>query len=683
MPQATIDKRNLRYDQVHAKGGVALMEAAASKAAQDVGHALQVWPDSVNAFTGHFNDVKPSGAPALMAAHAGPPPTDGDLIHRAKSYVQSIRGAIGFAAAAPVEFEADPKVVRTSSDKRIVSLQQTVNGIEVWGMEPKVWFKPDGSVERFVGDTVSLPPSLPTEPEVAVETALLAAARAAAQAIKKTDALGETFTLPRIDIAGWTPAVTGRDTRAARTTAFDNGPFEDVAPASLVYFYMGERTRLAWRFVIAREFHAAQYLILVDAEEQADGAPEILYMRDQTSAAAQPVTAISGNVFRHNPNEGNMTRVDFPLALAEYPLQAPAGMPQGFPLPWTALANGMVATVGNNVIAVNGTTKQPYAVQPGGNQARFEPSQDTPEQYVTNIFYFCNYMHDFFMMLGFDEENGNFQQTNVSGRGRGADPVRAFAHPGQVFGIANMATRADGQAGVMNMGLFAATGRHTANDADVVFHEFCHGVSNRLVGGLHDAQGLNEDQSLSMGEGWGDFFALSIRNHGAATERVVTGSYVTNNPAGIRQKPYDDQYPGKFGDIGKGAGQVAGAPDVDYREIHNVGEIWCATLMHLLRAMTTAVGDKSRAYQLTWQAVVDGMKLTPKNPSFLAARDAILSAFAAMKGRQVTNAEAPIVQQAAWSAFAKFGMGFNASCPNATLDGCQGDGSMPPAGWED
>jgi extracellular elastinolytic metalloproteinase len=54
-----------------------------------------------------------------------------------------------------------------------------------------------------------------------------------------------------------------------------------------------------------------------------------------------------------------------------------------------------------------------------------------------------------------------------------------------------------------------------------------------------------------------------------------------------------------------------------------------------------------------------------------------------MKGRQIADAEAPIVKQAALSAFAKFGMGFNASCPNATLDGCQGDDSMPPAGWED
>ena len=50
-----------------------------------------------------------------------------------------------------------------------------------------------------------------------------------------------------------------------------------------------------------------------------------------------------------------------------------------------------------------------------------------------------------------------------------------------------MLTLADGKQGLMNMGLVAGgVNRHTAFDSDVVFHEFTHGVSNRLVGGLLD-----------------------------------------------------------------------------------------------------------------------------------------------------------------------------------------------------
>jgi len=99
---------------------------------------------------------------------------------------------------------------------------------------------------------------------------------------------------------------------------------------------------------------------------------------------------------------------------------------------------------------------------------------------VVNIFYFCNYMRDFFYMLGFNERSGNFQKINFTGTGTGGDPVLARAHPGPVFGTANMITKADGIGGLMNMGPVASTNRHTAFDSDVVFHEFTHGVSTRV-----------------------------------------------------------------------------------------------------------------------------------------------------------------------------------------------------------
>ena len=61
-------------------------------------------------------------------------------------------------------------------------------------------------------------------------------------------------------------------------------------------------------------------------------------------------------------------------------------------------------------------------------------------------------------------------------RDLGADPVDALAHPGRVFGTANMSTRADGLAALMNMGLVTSTGTalpasnaSTALRASVVF----------------------------------------------------------------------------------------------------------------------------------------------------------------------------------------------------------------------
>ena len=134
---------------------------------------------------------------------------------------------------------------------------------------------------------------------------------------------------------------------------------------------------------------------------------------------------------------------------------------------------------------------------------------------------------------------------------------------------------------------------------------------------MRDANALEEPQSGSMGEGWSDYFALTLRNAARDDERTVTGTWVVNSSKGIRQRPYDSAYPGRFGHIGLGRGQVPGAADLSYNEVHAVGEIWCAALMQLTRNVVAALGDKQRGYRIGWRAVVDGMKLTPKNPSML------------------------------------------------------------------
>ena len=294
---------------------------------------------------------------------------------------------------------------------------------------------------------------------------------------------------------------------------------------------------------------------------------------------------------------------------------------------------------------------------------------------VVNIFYFCNYLHDFFYMLGFNEQSGNFQKINFTGTGTGGDPVLACAHPGPVFGTANMITKADGIGGLMNMGLVASTNRHTAFDSDVVFHEFTHGVSNRLCGGQLDARALQDPQSRGMGEGWSDYFALTIqhclalRKNPNAKEKVVTGDWVTRRAQGIRLAPYDENYPGTFGRLGI----------EPYDEEHNIGEIWCATLMKMNRDFGTVLGNRVKGHQLGWQIVVDGLKLTPANPSMLDARDGILRALQDHRtAEMLSDEEFEQTNRAAWRAFARFGMGPNASSIGASLEGVVEDLNPPP-----
>jgi extracellular elastinolytic metalloproteinase len=272
-------------------------------------------------------------------------------------------------------------------------------------------------------------------------------------------------------------------------------------------------------------------------------------------------------------------------------------------------------------------------------------------------------------MLGFDERAGNFQERNFSGLGRGGDPVEARAHPGAVSGTATMATRADGVRGQMNMGLVTSTRRHTAFDSDVVFHEYTHGVSNRLVGGMLDALALQQPQSRSMGEGWSDYFALTIHNHSLDEERTVLGDWVLDTEEGIRLFPYDDDYPHTYGDVGT----------EPYTEVHSIGEIWCATLMKMNRDLGRAFGDKQRGHRVGWQLVVDGFKKTSANPSFLQARDGILKALDSQKAAgQLSTDEFRRALRAVWGAFARFGMGPNARSIGASLQGIVEDRNVPP-----
>ncbi len=644
--------------------------------AAGVGHGLTAEAGKVNRFTGHLTELRVDHSPGF-AEESGTEITEADYIARARAYVPSVAEAMGFAAGEPVEFVADPTVSTTSQGTRVVSLQQAHNGIEVRGMAPKVWLREDGTVERVVGDTVSVAANVPSTPAVAVEVALAVAAAKAAEARTIQGPFGDDV-LPALDVSGGLERL-AYQARNDQPVTFAQGPFDEAVPARLEYLYMGGEVRLTWSFRFSRANMAVQYEALVEADDQTQdvNAPRILLLQD---LAAQ---VVEGFVFRRNPAESTFDKVPFPLPLTDYPTELPATPIPGFPGEWAASQNGHVATVGNNVRAIDAQTRTTFqvAMDPDGNGV-FTPEPDSPQQLVTSMFFFCNYMHDFFMMLDFTEEHGNFQTVNVTGRGRGADPVLAIAHPGVVEGTANMNARADGTVAVMNMGLVSASGRHTALDGDVVIHEYVHGVTRRLVGGLLDAQGLVEFQSRAMGEGWSDFFALTTRNFSQEQEREVIGTWVFNNTRGLRQRPYNSQYPGGFGDIGKGPGQLAG--NLNYKKIHNVGEIWCAALMEVTRKVIAALGSRERGYRLMWQAVVDGLKLTPKNPTFLIARDAILRALKDMEGNRLTPAEYTAVRGAAWESFAKFGMGFDAFCPNASsFATCLPGSQLPPAGHED
>lgn len=633
----------------------------------------------LNALTG-----TPQAVRAINAA-----PVSGSLIDQALALVQRTSPMLGFAsaeAASRAEFVPDPRIQTTSSGTNIVHLQQVYRGIPVFGMARAVAFSRDQTPQTIVGDNVDFAEEPDLTPTVGVKEAMLRANEYinANQATKFTDGWGGTHTQRRINTSKYTPKVLVTFAQFSQPTVLDKGLFEDYIPAHLMLFHQGPTTRLGWHFIISLPRGRGQYRIIVAAGKQQPG--EILYVRRLTLSLKG-----TGNVHPFNGGDPRQA-ISFPRPLADYPVPAPAGLPAGFPPDWVddgTVMNGadtFAGTLGNNVLVGRVVGKQ-LGIGLGkviNNLVSFDPIATDPEQRVLNAFYFVNFLHDFFYLLGFDESSGNFQESNITGQGYGTDRVQIQIWDDVVPGIANMATPVDSQSPVMNMGPWKKNGRHTALDADIVFHEFAHGVTNRLVGGPLNIWALDAPQSRGMGEGWGDYFALTILNCIRNQNKAVVGDWLTDTSGGIRSHPYDNQYPGDFGQLGKGKYSwiVFDAQGKARTNEHLVGEIWCAALMEMTRRVNAVLGQQA-GYHLCWRIVIDGLKLSPTEPSFLDARDGILSALDGVHSSGgLSDVECSQVRRAVWEAFARFGMGPRANSLGPDVPengvGITADFNLPP-----
>ena len=97
--------------------------------------------------------------------------------------------------------------------------------------------------------------------------------------------------------------------------------------------------------------------------------------------------------------------------------------------------------------------------------------------------------------------------------------------------------------------------------------------------------------------------------------------------------------------------------------------------------MRDADGDQPRVDpKLELQLIVDGLKLTPANPSFLQARDAIFLALDnALTSGRIDAAKHAATLQGMRAVFARFGMGPRASSSGPQLAGIFPDYDLP---WE-
>ena len=316
---------------------------------------------------------------------------------------------------------------------------------------------------------------------------------------------------------------------------------------------------------------------------------------------------------------------------------------------------------------------------------------------TTEAFFLVSKFHDHLASapIGFDEASGAFQVS---------DPVNTQSLDGAATGAnggpnnnhvnnANMNTPPDGQPPTMQLFLFeysvaAPFFDYNGDDAATVWHEYTHGLSNRLVVDEDGEGALNSAHSGAMGEAWSDWYAedLLVRD-GFETDspdvsgeidlgepsdavRHATRTSAIDCPVGQGSSDPDSACPGgaatgpggyTLGDFGN----IAGGP-----EVHADGEIWVQTLWDLRTQLVDALGSDDDGSDVAEALITTGMRLSPTEPSMLDMRNVILQADTALNG----GAQRELI----WSVFAHRGMGFYASAFDASDVKPAEDFNVPP-----
>lgn len=609
-----------------------------------------------------------TGAPSRIHARGRPMMAGQSASPRgiAMSFLNRHRLLFGLSPQDIQEIEVTRNFVTERNGVAHLTLQQKAFGIDVFGGSLKINLTYRGEIVNVSGEPIA-------GIHAAVNTA--SPQLTAAQAVEA--------------------AAAGTSRRGA----------SDSDVLGLVLFPLSaNNVRLAWRLTFEEAGTPNLYEALVDAVNG-----ELLFRRSLTHYGHIPA---HGEVYDgdapipYTPNETPATTVN----RADRAFNGGAFFPHDDPhFDWWA-GGSRDTTTGNFVDAYadrDGDNSPDAGSRPtagAGEDFTFPVDlSQAPSTYqdasVANLFFWNNRMHNFFYRLGFDEQSGNFQMDNFGLGGSGGDPVMAEtqdnaspADPDDDPSLcnANMSTPgADG--GSPRMQMFecdrSTPNRDSSFDAVVIAHEYTHGVHTRLVPTTGNQR---------ANEGWSDYFGLSaVAEPGDAYDGSYgVGNYLFNN-SGIRSNPYStrlDVYLRRFSDINDvascatkvcsndstqscsedadcgGDSDTCDAVACQFHEdcdsppndidlgictvgVHRTGEIWANALwiarMHLIAKHGFAAGDRRMN-----QMVIDGMKLSPDNPTFLDGRDAILAADQLNHGGQHSCL--------IWDAFAKMGMGFSA-----------------------
>lgn len=589
--------------------------------------------------------------------------------------------ALGYVKAHPEIFKlsaADLGTLKLRTDyvdvlgTHHISWVQQVDGIEVFGNGLKANVTKKGQLISLQG-----------APIAGLVPQAQAQARSAAPSVTADQARSTAVE----DVGG--KLSSSKSTRSAGTTNWANGD-----TAKEVYFYTASGLRKGWSTYV-NAGGSLIYTHVIDAENGS-----LLYRKDLIAQGNGD--ALVQDNYPGAPKGGTQHTENL-IQHKWLPAKAKTLLEGTSVSAFADVNDDNTSSAGETVKVPGGPTTSSYKLVPFQSSSfcstsficTWDPAKPDSwktnmNQDVTNAFYLASNYHDWLAKppISFTPAAGSFDAS-------GGDPVQLNALDGAATGAnggpdanhidnANMSTPPDGTPPTMQMYLWHQPGATDAqdgfvpasgaNDASVLYHEYTHGLSNRLVVDASGNSTLNSVQAGSMGEAWSDFYAMDyLVAHGLekdtkASGEVLEGKYVAHGDL-FRTEAIDCRVnavsPNCVGLDGSKGGYtygdfptIGGAP-----EVHSSGEVWAQTLWDLRERF-------GHTYALS--LITRAMELSTSDPTMLDMRNAIVQADLVASGGK--NAKA------IWQVFANRGMGWYAGVVDGGDAHPAEDFHVPPTG---
>jgi len=374
-----------------------------------------------------------------------------------KDYVNSAQGSFQRVSPELKTFKIINVDPSKSLNGDVVGIQQTINGIPVFGSSANVLIR-DGKVLNFADTFIKNYPSAIKGKESGRKDALVAST------IEKLNGLSSVKNM--------------------------DGKESPIA-ANAVYFAKGGELIFGYQFYVEEKGTGNVWNTIVSTE---DGT--ILYQENTTLScsfhdesfdhhAGSPLqntqAVFPANIAAANlQNSANLVLVpdNASYNVFAFPTEAPTfGARTLLTNPWdlTASPEGWHSDGTNHYTITRGNNAFAYTDENNTNIAQFSPDGGASRAFdfpldvtaahttytsaaVTNLFYNSNKMHDVFYKFGFTESARNYQVNNFGNGGAGNDPVLAESRDGSGLNNANFNPGADGTSGRMQMFLFSPAG---------------------------------------------------------------------------------------------------------------------------------------------------------------------------------------------------------------------------------